>query len=506
MDHARLEPRDLVNLAWAAAWLIAVAVLFLLALRLPLRLPAGRVMSWMVRLGFPVGAIAIAVLANLALTLHDVHFDVTVEKRHTPSPAAVAVVDGIDRPVKLTYLYQGQDPAAQRARRIVELMGRRNPLLAVEVIDPDKKPALSARYGTRLYNTAVLESEGRRVVVPTVDETEISIGIQRVLRKQVIAICFIEGHNEYSVDNQEFHTHLENANDHSHGDASSKVIETTGHGVGRLRRALESVGYEVRRITPAIGGIPASCSAVIDANPRNTWLPGESAALASYLEQGGAALLLFDLGFSLEPRLEALLGRFGVTMPHAVIVDPRDHYGTDPEMVAVTGYDPHPVTRSVSLTFFPGARPLLLGQPENGLKVTPIVVTGRESTIQPIEATHTRLVTRTATRVDAGKQPRVVAAAIEGRLGKGEPRIIVSGDSDFASNSFLPYMANSDLAVSMVRWLVREEKTTPIASRIAALPLVLLTKSQMQLIFALVEVLLPLLVVAIGAGMWWRRR
>lgn len=506
MHHTSLDARDLVNLAWAAAWLIAIAVLFLLALRLPLRLPAGRLKSWLVRLGFPVGAISLAILANVALTLHDVHFDVTVEKRHTPSPAALAVVDAIDRPVKLTYLYQGQDAAGQRARSLVELMGRRNPLLAVQTVDPDKKPAVAARFGTKTYNTAVLEAEGRRIVVPTVDETEISIGIQRVLRKQVIAICFVEGHNEYSVDNHEFHTHLENAHDHSHGDASSKVIETTGHGVGRLRRALESVGYEVRRITPATEGIPRVCSTVIVANPRNTWLPGESAALANYLEQGGAALLLFDLGFTLEPRLEALLGRFGVAMPHAVIVDQRDHYGTDPEMVAVTGYDPHPVTRSVSLTFFPGARPLQLKQPENGLKLTPIVISGRESTTQVVESTQARQVAAAAARQDAGKQPRVIAAAIEGRLGQGESRIIVSGDADFASNSFLPYMANGDLALSMVRWLVREEKAVPIASRIAAPPLVLLTKSQMQLIFALVELLLPLAVVAIGAAMWWRRR
>jgi hypothetical protein len=37
-------------------------------------------------------------------------------------------------------------------------------------------------------------------------------------------------------------------------------------------------------------------------------------------------------------------------------------------------------------------------------------------------------------------------------------------------------------------------------------PLVLLTKSQMQRIFLLIEVLLPLSVVTVGAAVWWRRR
>ena len=54
---------------------------------------------------------------------------------------------------------------------------------------------------------------------------------------------------------------------------------------------------------------------------------------------------------------------------------------------------------------------------------------------------------------------------------------MVVGDGDFASNSFLPYMANSDLALAMVRWVVREEQTPSVPVRMPVPPLVLLTKS-----------------------------
>jgi hypothetical protein len=37
-------------------------------------------------------------------------------------------------------------------------------------------------------------------------------------------------------------------------------------------------------------------------------------------------------------------------------------------------------------------------------------------------------------------------------------------------------------------------------------PLVLLTKSQMQRLFLLIELLLPLSVVAVALEVWWRRR
>ena len=99
---------------------------------------------------------------------------------------------------------------------------------------------------------------------------------------------------------------------------------------------------------------------------------------------------------------------------------------------------------------------------------------------------------------------------MEGRLpGGGETeafRAVVIGDADFASNSFYPYMANSDLALGMIRWLVGEERSAPIASRIPVPPAVHLTREQMRNIFLFVEIFLPLSVLAIGGFVWWRRR
>ena len=83
---------------------------------------------------------------------------------------------------------------------------------------------------------------------------------------------------------------------------------------------------------------------------------------------------------------------------------------------------------------------------------------------------------------------------------------MVVGDADFASNSFFPYMANSDLLLSMVRWLVREERAPAVASRIPVPALILLTKPQMQQIFLVTEVLLPLSIMIIGALVWWTHR
>ena len=129
------------------------------------------------------------------------------------------MVDRLNQPVRLTYFFQGQDPNGQRAKDIVESMGRRNPLLEVKTVDPDKEPTLAENFGVKVYNAAVLEADGRRITVRSVDESEIAIGIQRVLREQVVTVCFIEGHSEYPIDNFEFHTHFEGVAGHSHDHA-----------------------------------------------------------------------------------------------------------------------------------------------------------------------------------------------------------------------------------------------------------------------------------------------
>lgn len=519
MDEHAFDPGALL---WFGGWLVAVAALFLAGLAIPLQTGLDGWRAWLYGAGVATLGLGACLLANLAVTLNDAHLDVTRERVYTPSVAAMRAVDGVIQPVSVTYFYRSQDPVGRRARDLLEVMGRRNPMLTVTAVDPDREPTLARTQGIRIYNAAVIEAEGRRVLVQSTDEAEIAIGIQRVLRQRVIVACFLEGHGELPMESMEFHTHLEGIADHSHGDASSKVVDMPGHGIGRLRRALEAQGYETRKLVLAnLRAVPQACTLAVVARPLTTFLPGEGAALRAYLGQGGAALLLFDLGFVLEPELLRLVGDLGVRVEQEVVVDPLSHYLTDAEMVAVTGYDPHPVTRSVSLTFFPGVRPLTLGQPAPGLTVTPLLASSRDSYARRVEPAETRAVepVQLARSGEGGAAtvagptapetgPRVLGAAVEGVLpgGAAPSRAIVVGDGDFASNSFFPYMSNSDLSLAMVRWLAREEHGTAVASRIPVTPLLLLTARQTRAIFLLLVLALPLAVVAAGGIVWWRRR
>src|SRR5258708_26818950 len=224
-----MDRLDVVNTLWFGGWLVALAVLFALGLRLPLQPRLRRLPALGYVVGIVVATFGRGARANVALGLQAAHFDLTREGVFTPSKQAETVVDRLSRDVKLTYFYQSQDQEGRRAKDMVEVLGRRNPRLHVRTVDPDKQPTVADTYGVRIYNAAVLETDGRRIQVMSTDEDQIALGILRVTREQVTTICFMEGHNEYPVDNFEFHTHFEGVAGRAHRAAAPPPLQTRPH-------------------------------------------------------------------------------------------------------------------------------------------------------------------------------------------------------------------------------------------------------------------------------------
>jgi hypothetical protein len=490
---------DVVNAGAFVLVLAALVVLLAAGLRAPL--PRGRAARFATRVALVGGGAAGVVLANVALYRHDVHVDLTREQAFTPSADARRVVDALGTDVTLTYFYQKQDPAGRAARTLLEIMGRRNPRLHVRTVDADQQPGLAARLGVRAYNVAVLESEGRRLQVLSTHDRDIALGILRITRTSVKTVCFAVGHGEYDIDNFEYHTHFEGVHGHSHGAEGAAVVLMEQHGAGRLRRALEAIGLATRKVTLATSArVPADCAALVEANPRTRYTPQESAALGAYLGDGGAALLLLDLDFPVDPSLATVLGAAGVRVGEGAVVDPLDHYFTDEQMVAITRYGPHVITRGAALSFYPGVRPV---EPVAAPAVTAVVLfaSSAESRVRPLGQ-------RREDERGAPPGARPLAVAAEGALAGGSApfRLVVVGDADFASNSFFPYMSNSDVVMAMLAWLVREERAPTVKPPVEVLPSVTLTRRQVQGIFALTVVVLPGFVTGTGVFVWWRRR
>jgi hypothetical protein len=490
---------DAAGALWFFGVVAALVVLF--AGGIQLRIPAIGLARLLARSAVVGAAVAVTILANMALYRHDLQFDLTRERAFTPSVEAQEIVRGLKQPVQLTYFYQKQDPAGRGAATSVQLLSRLNPRLEVDVIDSDQHPALANQMGVQVYNTAVLRAGDRRVQAVTTDEEEIALAILRAIRARETVICFAIGHGEYDIDNFEFHTHFEGTQGHSHNIEGVAVVQMQQHGLGRLRRTIEKLGLVARK-TLIVGGqqVPTDCAALVEANPRTRYTGADSDVLLAYLKGGGSLLMLIEPDYLIDETLAAVLAEAGIRPEDDFVVDPVDHYFTDEQMIAVSKYARHPITRGLALSIYPGARPV-------------DAVPAPHATAMVLFSSSTesyRIADRLGAREEATGARRgavPLAAAAEGRLGSGNPfRLVVFGDADFASNSFFPYLANADVVLGSISWLIREERAPVVKPPVEVLPTVALTGSQVRAIFIATVLVLPGSVALLGGLVWWRRR
>jgi hypothetical protein len=494
-----------------AAWIAAVLLLFALALRLQPRIGGPRYRAALWNLMLAGSAVVLTYVANVAVFRHDFHFDLTREAANTPPPQLAAIVESLTTELSLTYFYNSADENALKAKELLEIGSRQNAHFRARAVDLDKEPALAHRFDIRAYNTAVLEAADRRVVVEnTVDLGQIAYAALRVLKRRVDAVCFVTGHGEaFSATPAHFHySHVETLKGHDVPGAGD-VLVGAPEGLDRLQLAAATLGYDIRAIAPAsAAAIPPDCAVVADIGPRSAYAPGEARLLSRYLGGGGRLLLMLDPSFPITGELAELLARLGLRVEPAIVIDPLNHYGADETKVAVPYYPPHPITNRIALTIFPDARPIQLGAVPAGVGISVLASSSADSYLRA-PPQHAEDVEPAGP--SAKPSPAVIAVAAEGRwpeaASQDKPfRLVLVGNSNFASNAYFPYVSNGELAVSMVRWLAGDDAMPPVKPQSFSLAQIDLTSRQMRDIFIVVELVLPLCVILFGGVVWWRRR
>ena len=373
-----------------ASWLLTLLTLFALAVRLPLRGRGSRWTAWAANTLIVCGALGVAIAANIALYRHDMHFDATREGLNTPPQQLTDVVDELKTPLALTYFYNAGDPNAIAVRDMITIAARNHPLLAFRAIDLDKEPGLARDIGVHSYNTAVLQAGERRVLVENVtDAARLGYAALRVLRQRVETICFVTGHGEtFRPMPGHYHFgHAESLRGHDTPGADD-VLVAEPEQLDRLQLALAEIGFEMRPLVVATASaIPADCTVVAEIGPQTALAAGEADLLADYLKGGGRIVILVDPQFPLGADLQSsLLAPLGLSSDPAIIIDPLNHFRTDPDKVAVPYYPPHPITARLALTVFAQTRPIRVSQPPAGLKVTVLAASSQDSYLRPPSA------------------------------------------------------------------------------------------------------------------------
>ena len=498
-----------LEFGWQIGWLLAL--LFLMAVALSIaQSPKTADRRRGFRLTIYVGVvILIAILAQTAMRQHDIHIDLTRAKTFTADPVVLEFVDDLKTPIRLTYFGHQDDAAARRVMTILDSLQRRSPLLTVQISDPDKDPSLARRHGVKFYNVAVIEAGEQRVLAKTTSEVDIVIAMQKALREKVTTLCFVIGHGEAEIHNEEFHTHVESIGgstaNHHHGHAHIPVVQSTSHGIGRLRRSLDALGYETKTITFTTDKKTVeACNVISVVQPKFAFAPSEIKKLEQFLLDGGALLVFLDLGYELGAWTQ-FLERRGVALAYNVVVDEAQHYENDNEALAISSYPQHVISEDIAMTIIPGARSIILAKEQTGL--VPIVTASPTAKTVQLNHSHhddNRIDDSTQKRIGEGDSPPVLMAATARQNEK--TRFLIAGDADFLTNSYYPYLSNSGLALSIYRWASNERKGVNAEPAIPVFQTLTLSQMQMKALFIGLVFGVPGGVLLIGLLVWWRQK
>jgi len=124
----------------------------------------------------------------------------------------------------------------------------------------------------------------------------------------------------------------------------------------------------------------------------------------------------------------------------------------------------------------------------------------------------TNLGTPTADPNDKANKKGPLTLAAAGTYSTGQPnnngRFIVTGSSTWIANNILPSrsLANRDLFLNMMNWLSSDEDLISIRPKEPENRPLAMTVRQMRMLLYSTLLALPLMIIAAGLSVWWRRR
>jgi ABC-type uncharacterized transport system involved in gliding motility auxiliary subunit len=420
---------------------------------------------------------------------HHKRVDATTEKLYTLSDQSRRIASGLQKDVNIIRFAKTPDTDFKDT---VTEYANVNPHVHYQEIDPQEKPEVARQYNVTKMNDVVVSSGTHNETLSGTTEQDITNSLLKVTRDTVKTICFVNGHGERDIASNE------------------------QEGYGGVAGTLKNEGYTTKAVNlVSEGAVPADCSVLIVAGPKQALFPQETQMIAKYLDGGGKALMLFDP--ETDPKLGDVLQSWNVALGSNVVIDASGvgrMFGTGPAVPLVVSYGTSPITRNFdgTMTFFPLARTAAIA---DKAKATPLDETELLKTSErsfTIPNLKTKQVTYDPAKDNAGPLSLGVSAERKADVAGGaagqakDARLVVIGNSSFAANQWAGLQRNSDLFLNTVNWLAQDEDLISIRPKSATNRRVILTETQQRELFWLSLIFLPGIVIVSGALLWIRRR
>ena len=454
--------------------------------------------------------LGILVGVNYLANRRSVRVDLTKNKRYSLSDQTRKVLQSLKEDVKITYFQRSAELSfGQERMKQYEVI---SPRVKVEFVDPLKSPSRAREQEVTAVPTLVVEYAGRKERISNDSEQDVTNAIIKVTRDAKKTVCFASGEGEHDPEDS--------------GD----------RGYSSAKAALKKSQYEVKKVLLlSEKQVPADCTVLVVAGPAKDLLAPAIDAIRSQVKGGGKALLMLEPELEeTTPNLDALAKEWNLEVTRDIVVDVSGMgqlFGTREFTPIAAEYPHHEITKDMRgfATAFHEARSVQAGKGTlEGVTAQSLLETTARSWAEADIPLKDRVEMNPPPAGKDRQGPISLGAAVTVRvptpspspspspspgseeekneLPKPEGRVVVLGDSDFASNALLAFQGNQDFFLNAVAWLAQDPDLISIRPREPDDQKMFLTATQARNVLYLSLVLLPGLFVALGVYTWWRRR
>lgn len=437
--------------------------------------------------------VGILFVVNLLVYQNPWSHDFTEDKQHTLAPETVRTLAALPDKVTAIAFFSNQSSPDTARQLLSDFKSNSRGKFDYRFVDPNADPILARQYAITGDGKVVLTMGKASETAAFADESTLTQAMIRLISPQAHTVYFLTGHGEPDINGS----------------------DTTA--ISQARTTLESKNYTVKTLNLAsTHKIPEDAKALIEAGPTNPMLDDEVALIKAYLEKGGSLIVLEDstlvaakLGSNPDPLANYLKSDWGIALDNDVVLDPNPNNPTGNGINAIsdTYSATSPITQHTTLiTIMPEARSLTISKTApQGVTLTPLITT---SSITWGETDLASLLNQQPPSLDANadfKGPLTLAAAAENSA--THSRVVVFGNSIFATDKLFGAAGNGDIFVNSVDWAAQQGNLLNLTPR-PAITRTFNPPGQLTFIMILLGsvFVIPGLIVAAGISNWLARR
>ncbi len=423
-------------------------------------------------------------LINFIAVRSDAKIDLTENQILTLADQSQEIVQNLDEPLTVYIFDRVPNP---RDRDLLDKYSRYSTNFDYRYVNPEQEIGIAQEFGVQSLGEVYLQYQDKKPQVQTINQLEglseirLTNAIQQVQTDRTAQIYFLQGHGE------------------------AELNEVEG-GMSEAVSSLREKGNEVSPLNLAeAAAFPETADVIVLASPQRPLFPEEVVALQDYLNEGGNLLLLLDPNSN--TGLDPILEEWGVNLTDYVVIDGSGSgnvIGLGPATPVITNYGEHPITRNFanSISFYPLAQPIK-NREVDGIEATPLAITNQQSWGEgDIEADDVEF--NPGTDIEG---PLNIAMAFQRTDKEAKSRLVVFGNSTFATDGWFGQQLNSDIFLNSIGWLSQdEEQLLSIRPREPKDRRIMMNARLAMGLTWSALLIVPLLGLIAAMVVWWRRR